>query len=86
MTVVFGNFVSIYTGHSDIYVGAIKLFIKFVDSAVHAYNYYVVHSEGILLVNKEVKQALEGDCLVLPCSNMSFKPYCTYAHTYIKSA
>ena len=32
---------------------------------------YVVPSEGILLVNKEVKKVLEGDGLVLTSGNMS---------------
>ena len=32
---------------------------------------HVVPSEGILLVNKEVKEVLEGDSLVLLSSNMS---------------
>ena len=31
----------------------------------------VVPSERILLVNKEVKEVLEGDSLVLPSGNMS---------------
>ena len=31
----------------------------------------VVPSEGILLVNKELKEVLKGDSLVLPSGNMS---------------